>query len=89
MRKWGDQGRADDVTRRDKGGEWNLKSVWEKDRVTCSEGGFTDDMEDIAQEEDGSKVKLFAVINLVIIATGGVGFTLGLVDYWGDQDLFV
>ena len=33
-------------------------------------------------------VTLFAVINLGTIATGGVGFTLGLVDYWGDQDLF-
>merc|ERR1712025_594009 len=33
-------------------------------------------------------VTIFAVSNLGIIATGGVGFTLGLVDYWSDQDLF-
>ena len=101
MRKWVDQGRADDMKRRDEGGEWNLKSVWEKDRVTCSEVGYSDDMENTAQEEGGSKVcccdavsgvktlvTLFAVINLGTITTGGVGFTLGLVDYWGDQDLF-
>ena len=56
IQKCGDQGKADDMKRRDKGGERNLKSVWEKDRVPCSEVGFTDDMEDIAQEEDGSKV---------------------------------
>ena len=34
-------------------------------------------------------VLVFAVINLGAIATGGVGFTLGLVNYWSDdQDLF-
>ena len=28
-------------------------------------------------------ITLFAVINL-----GGIGFTLGLIDYWSEQDLF-
>ena len=89
------------MKRREEGGEWGLKSVWEGGRVACSESGFTDDTEDMKYEEDGSRVcccdavsgvkilvTLFAVINLGIIATGGVGFTLGLVDYWSDQDLF-
>ena len=89
------------MKRREEGGEWGLKSVWEGRRAACSQNGYTEDTEDLKYEEDGSRVcccdavsgvkilvTLFAVINLGIIATGGVGFTLGLVDYWSDQDLF-
>ena len=55
-REWGDQGGSDEMKRREEGGEWGLKSVWEGGRVACSESGYTDDTEDLKQEEDRSKV---------------------------------
>ena len=101
MREWGDEERVGDKKRREEGGEWDLKSVWEKNRVAYSDSGCTDELETQETDEDESRVcccnvvsgvktlvTLSAVINLATIATGGVGFTLGLVDYWGDQDLF-
>ena len=101
MREWGEEGRVGDEKRREEGGEWDLKSVWEKSRVAYSDSGCTDELETQEMDEEESRVcccnvvsgvktlvTLSAVINLATIATGGVGFTLGLVDYWGDQDLF-
>ena len=80
-------------------GEWDLRSVW-GDRLGTgwSESGVDTDSEDDIKHRrvcccdavSGAKtlVSLFAVINLGIIATGGVGFTLGLVGYWSNEEIF-
>ena len=70
-----DQGGSNEIKRREEGGEWGLTRVVGGRESGCSESGYTDYTEDLILEQDGNKV------NLGIIDTGGVGFTLGLVDY--------
>ena len=85
------------------GGEWDLRSgrVWGERGVSGLKRDNTGVTGKLGEEEQieticccdevtGVKIliTLFAVINLGIIATGGIGFTLGLVDYWSEQDLF-
>lgn len=91
MRDWGNQPPS-----LGEGGEWDLRSGRDWGEV---KNEIRDD-EDEREEEGGTfcccselfgvKVVLavFAVFNLGIIATGGVGFTLGLVNYWEGADLF-
>ena len=99
MREWEDKGRWGKMTREVEGGEWDLRSGrgWGEGGVSCSDGGDTSVTEEVEEEEQIEKlcccdevigvkilIILFAVINLGIIATGGIGFTLCLVDYWSD-----
>ena len=99
MREWEDKGRLGKMTKEVEGGEWDLRSGrgWGEGGVSFSDGGDTSVTEEVEEEEQieqicccnevtGVKIliTIFAVINLGIIATGGVGFTLGLVDYWSD-----
>ena len=102
MREWQDKERW--ITRKDEGGEWDLRTGkgWEEGGVINTVNINTDVRDEKTEEEisddvcccdeiTGVKilVTIFAVSNLGIIATGGVGFTLGLVDYWSEQDLFI
>ena len=103
MREWGDKGRWGQMAREGEGGEWDLKRGrgWGEGGVTSPESVDMKIFGESKEEEEIGKVfccdsltgvkiliTLFGVINLGIIATGGMGFTLCLVDYWSEQDLF-
>ena len=95
MREWGSKGggKPEHMIWESDGGEWDLRSG----RELVDGMGVRMDVELESNNQtvfclDERRlvtvvVILFALINLAIIATGGVGFTLCLVNYWKDQDV--
>ena len=103
MREWEDKGTWGKITRDREGGEWDLRRGrgWGEGGVGSLESGDTS-ITVVSMNEEEEKticcsgdlagikilITLSGVINLGIIAAGGVGFTLGLVEGWSDKDLF-
>ena len=95
MREWGGTcgGKPEHMIWESDGGEWDLRSGRElvdgmgvKKNVELESSNQTDFCLD-ERRLVTVVVILFALINLAIIATGGVGFTLCLVNYWREQDM--
>ena len=89
-------GEVEKWLREREGGEWDLRSGngWREHKVSLSEIGDIAVTEDSMKEEDGftlccceqlvavnALIIIFALINLVLVTTGCVGFTLSLVEY--------
>ena len=95
MREWGGKGggKLEHMIWESDGGVWDLRSG----RELVDGMGVRMDVELDSNNQtvfclDERRlvtvvVILFALVNLAIIATGGVGFTLCLVNYWKEKDV--
>ena len=98
-REWEDSRKWGKLLREREGGEWDLRSgnTWGDQGVNLSDIGHSMVTEESMKEEEfptwccsklravNILVTIFAVINLGLVATGCVGFTLCLVEYWSEH----
>ena len=99
-REWKDSRKWGKLLREREGGEWDLRSgnTWGDQGVNLSDIGHSMVTEESMKEEDefplwccsqlravNILITIFAMINLGLMATGCVGFTLCLVEYWSEH----